>query len=133
MTLEEKANNIITFNNGLPGFESLKTYVLEDIDGSEPFKLLKSTEDENIGFVTIVPFDFKVDYEVKLTEAVINSLKIEVPEDVLILNTVTLNSDIKKITTNLKAPIIINLKNNLGYQMILDRENYSIKHPLIKE
>ena len=133
MTLEEKANNIITFNNGLPGFESLKTYVLEDIDGSEPFKLLKSTDDENIGFVTIVPFDFKVDYEVKLTEAVINSLKIEVPEDVLILNTVTLNSDIKKITTNLKAPIIINLKNNLGYQMILDRENYSIKHPLIKE
>jgi len=133
MTLEEKANNIITFNNGLPGFESLKTYVLEDIDGSEPFKLLKSTDDENIGFVTIVPFDFKVDYEVKLTEAVINSLKIEVPEDVLILNTVTLNSDIKKITTNLKAPIIINLKNNLGYQMILDRESYSIKHPLIKE
>ncbi len=133
MTAEKRDKNVITFNSGLPGFESLKTYVLEDIDGSEPFKLLKSTENENIGFVTIVPFDFKVDYEVKLTEAVINSLKIEVPEDVLILNTVTLNSDIKKITTNLKAPIIINLKNNLGYQMILDRENYSIKHPLIKE
>jgi len=133
MTLEEKANNIITFNNGLPGFESLKTFALEEIEGSEPFKTLKSTENENIGFVTIVPFDFKVDYEVKLTEAVINSLKIEAPEDVLILNTVTLNSDVKKITTNLKAPIIINLKNNLGYQMILDRENYSIKHPLIKE
>ncbi len=133
MTLEEKVNNIITFNNGLPGFESLKTFVLEEIEGSESFKTLKSTEDENIGFVTIVPFDFKVDYEVKLTEAVINSLKIEAPEDVLILNTVTLNSDVKKITTNLKAPIIINSKNNLGYQMILDRENYSIKHPLIKE
>jgi len=133
MTAEEKDKNVITFNNGLPGFESLKTFVLEDIKGSEPFKTLKSTEDENIGFVTIVPFDFKVDYEVKLTEAVINSLKIEAPEDVMILNTVTLNSDVKRITTNLKAPIIINSKNNLGYQMILDRENYSIKHPLIKE
>ncbi|WP_346913609.1 flagellar assembly protein FliW [Clostridium sp.] len=133
MTTEEKANNIITFNNGLPGFESLKTFVLEDIEGSEPFKMLKSTEDENIGFVTIVPFDFKVDYEVKLTEDVINSLKVEAPEDVLILNTVTLNSDVKRITTNLKAPIVINLRNNLGYQMILDRENYSIKHLLIKE
>jgi len=133
MAVEEKEKNIITFNNGLPGFESLKTFVLEEIEGSEPFKTLKSTEDVNIGFVTIVPFDFKVDYEVKLTEAVINSLKIEAPEDVLILNTVTLNSDVKNITTNLKAPIIINSKNNLGYQMILDRENYSIKHPLIKE
>lgn len=133
MAVEEKEKNIITFNNGLPGFENLKTYVLEDIEGSEPFKMLKATEDESVGFVTIVPFEFKGDYEVKLTEAVINSLKIEYPEDVLILNTVTLNSDIKKITTNLKAPIIINSKNNLGYQMILDRENYSIKHPLIKE
>ncbi len=133
MTAGKRDKNVITFNNGLPGFESLKTYVLEDIEGSEPFKILKSTEDENIGFVTIVPFDFKVDYQVKLTEAIINSLKVEAPEDVLILNTVTLNSDIKKITTNLKAPIIINSKNNLGYQMILDRENYSIKHPLIKE
>ncbi len=133
MAVEEKEKNIITFNNGLPGFENLKTYVLEDIEGSEPFKMLKATEDESVGFVTIVPFEFKGDYEVKLTEAVINSLKIEDPEDVLILNTVTLNSDIKKITTNLKAPIIINSKNNLGYQMILDRENYSIKHPLIKE
>lgn len=133
MTTEKRDKNVITFNNGLPGFESLKTFVLEEIEGSETFKTLKSTEDENIGFVTIFPFDFKVDYEVKLTEAVINSLKIEAPEDVLILNTVTLNSDVKKITTNLKAPIIINSKNNLGYQMILDRENYSIKHPLIKE
>lgn len=133
MTTEKKDKNVITFNNGLPGFENLKTYVLEDIEGSEPFKTLKSTEDESVGFVTIVPFEFKVDYEVKLRSDVINSLKIEDPEDVLILNTVTLNSDIKKITTNLKAPIIINSKNNLGYQMILDRENYSIKHPLIKE
>ncbi len=133
MTTEKKDKNVITFNNGLPGFENLKTYVLEDIEGSEPFKMLKATEDESVGFVTIVPFEFKVDYEVKLRSDVINSLKIEDPEDVLILNTVTLNSDIKKITTNLKAPIIINLKNNLGYQMILDRENYSIKHPLIKE
>ncbi len=133
MTTEKKDKNVITFNNGLPGFENLKTYVLEDIEGSEPFKMLKATEDESVGFVTIVPFEFKVDYEVKLRSDVINSLKIEDPEDVLILNTVTLNSDVKKITTNLKAPIIINSKNNLGYQMILDRENYSIKHPLIKE
>lgn len=133
MAAEEKEKKVITFNNGLPGFESLKTYVLEDIEGSEPFKMLKATEDESVGFVTIVPFEFKVDYEVKLRSDVINSLKIEDPEDVLILNTVTLNSDVKKITTNLKAPIIINSKNNLGYQMILDRENYSIKHPLIKE
>ena len=51
----------------------------------------------------------------------------------MVFNTVTLNSDPKKITTNLKAPIIINISNNLGEQIILDKEKYKIKHPLIKE
>ncbi len=128
-----KEDNIITFKSGIPGFEDLKMFSLEDLDGSEVFKLLTSVENEDVGFVTICPFDFMKEYEVKLSDSVVTELCIENPEDVLILNTVTLNSDVKKITTNLKAPIIINLKNNHGYQMILDRENYSIKHPLVKE
>ncbi|MEG1255993.1 flagellar assembly protein FliW [Clostridium sp.] len=141
MTLDKELNadrskddsNTITFTHGIPGFEEFKEFQLTDIEKDSPFKLLKSIEDDKIGFVTVMPFDFKQDYQVELTEGVIKDLKIDKEEDVLILNTVTLHSDVKKITTNLKAPIIINLKNNLGYQMILDRENYSIKHPLIKE
>ncbi|MEG0132543.1 MAG: flagellar assembly protein FliW [Clostridium sp.] len=124
---------IITFNRGIPGFEDLKEFKLTNVEADSPFKLLKSTDNESVGFVTVMPFDFKVDYEIELPEGVIKELKIDSEEDVLILNTVTLHSNVKKITTNLKAPIIINLKNNQGYQMILDRENYSIKHPLIKE
>lgn len=124
---------IITFEHGIPGFESFKDYILSDIEDTPPFKLLKAKEDENIAFVTIVPFDFKADYEVKLTNEVIDKLSIKSEEDVLILNTVTLNSDVKKITTNLRAPLIINLQNNKGYQMILDREDYKIKYPLLEE
>ncbi|MEG0307380.1 MAG: flagellar assembly protein FliW [Clostridium sp.] len=137
MTLDRSCGEIheqiITFNRGIPGFEDLKEFRLTNVEADSPFKILKSTENGNIGFVTVIPFDFNQDYEVELPESVIKELKIDSEEEVLILNTVTLHSDVKKITTNLMAPIVVNLKNNLGYQMILDRENYSIKHPLIKE
>lgn len=129
----DKDDLIINFNKGLPGFEDLKTFTLRNIEDTPPFKLLKSRENEDIAFVTIVPFDFKRDYEVKLTDAIITELQIEKEEDILVLNTVTLHSDVKKITTNLRAPIIINLKNNKGYQLILDREDYKIKQPLMEE
>jgi flagellar assembly factor FliW len=37
---------------------------------------------------------------------------------------------VEHITTNLKAPIIINIKQKLGEQIILDNDKYKIKHPL---
>ena len=43
------------------------------------------------------------------------------------------DSDIKKITANLKAPVVINVNENLGEQVIIDKEKYKIKHPLVKE
>jgi len=37
------------------------------------------------------------------------------------------------MTANLKAPIIINAKNNKGKQAILDNDEYLIKHPILEE
>ena len=40
---------------------------------------------------------------------------------------------IDEITANLKAPVVINVNENLGEQVIIDKEKYKIKHPLVKE
>ena len=58
-------------------------------------------------------------------------LEIKDPKDVMILTTVNLNSDLKKVTTNLKAPIVINSSNKFGQQIILDSLEFNIKQPLI--
>lgn len=125
--------DIITFNRGLLGFEELKKYFLVDLEGIEPFKLLHSLENEDVGMIVISPYDFFQDYEIELTEETVENLDIKSPEEVKIINTVTLNSDPKKITTNLQGPIIINISNNLGEQIIIDNSKYKIKEPLIKE
>ncbi|HBA02671.1 MAG TPA: flagellar assembly protein FliW [Clostridium sp.] len=125
--------DVIVFKHGLPGFENLNKFVLMELDEYFPFKVLHSVEDENVGMVTISPFHVMSNYKIELSSSVLKELDIDNEEEVLVLSTVTLSSQISKITTNLKAPIIINLKNNLGYQIILDEDKYSIKHPFNKE
>lgn len=128
--IEYNEENMVTFDKGIPGFEDLKQYILVDLKDYEPFKLLQSLEDEYIGMIVTSPYDFFKDYEVNLNEEVIKSLKIKKEEEVLVITTVTFNSNPKTITTNLQGPIVINISNNLGEQIILDNSKYKIKEPL---
>lgn len=130
--VEYKEEDVITFKKGLPGFESLRSFILIPVEENSIFTILHSIEEEDIGLVLVSPFEADANYEIKLHDDKVNELKIQSPSEVLILNTVTLNSDIKLITTNLKAPIIINIKEKLGEQIILDNDKYKIKHPLFK-
>lgn len=122
--------DIIVFEKGIPGFEQLKKFVIFPVEENEVFNILQSIEDESIGIVVVSPFSYIKNYEVDLSQEKLSELKIENHEDIVILNTVTLNSDISKITVNLKAPILINIKKKIGEQIILDNSSYDIKHLL---
>lgn len=129
--MEYQENDIITFSKGLPGFNQLKKFILIDLKEYEPFKLLQSLEDDEISLIATSPYEFFSEYEIKLSEETIKNLKINSPEQVMVITTVTLNSDVKKITTNLQGPIVINTSNNLGEQIILDNSKYKVKSPLM--
>lgn len=130
---EYEEKDIIEFRKGLPGFEKLKKFILFPAEENEVFSILHSIEDEELGIVVVSPFLFMKNYEFDLNEERTKELEVEGHEEVLVLNTVTLNSKIKDITINLKAPIVINIKKKLGEQIILDNPNYAIKHPLFSE
>ncbi len=125
--------NVITFNKGIPGFSDLKKFVIVDLEGYEPFKLLHSLENFEIALIVTSPYEFYDNYEIDLKEETINNLKIKEASEVKILSTITLNSDVKKITINLQGPIVINTSNKLGEQIILDDSKYKVKTPLVKE
>lgn len=129
---EYNESDIITFKKGLPGFEDLKRFILFSVEENELFNILHSIENDEIGLVITSPFSIMKDYEFKISDEKIEELKITAPEDVLVLNTVTLSNKTENITTNLKAPIIINIKEKLGEQLILDNDKYEIKHPVFK-
>lgn len=130
--IEYEEKNVITFKKGIPGFEGLKKFILFPVEDNEVFSILHSIEDKNIGLIVISPFNVVEDYEFKLDEEKTKELQIESYENVMVLNTVTLSTEVENITINLKAPIVINIKMKLGEQIILDNPKYSIKYPLSK-
>lgn len=120
----------ILFEKGIPGFESYNYFNVNAIEGNERFYNIVSKEDSNIGFVSISPFDIKKDYEIDLDDEFVKELDIKAERDVLVLCLITLGKTLKDSTANLKAPIIINIKNNRGKQLILQDDKYKIKEPL---
>jgi len=130
---EYSNEDIIVFKKGLPGFKELKNFIIFPLEKNKGFNILHSVEDIEVGLVLVSPFMILKDYEFKIPDSYIKGLVITKPEEVLVLTTVTLSSNIENITTNLKAPIIINIKEKLGEQLILDNDKYKIKEPLFKE
>lgn len=122
----------VIFNKGIPGFEELKEYKLNKVESNQLFWELISIEENNIGFISISPFEIDDKYEIDISDSVIRELKINKAESVMILNILTLGSNLKNTTVNLKAPIIINIHNGLGKQIILEGEKYKIKTPLLR-
>lgn len=131
--IEYEENDIIVFKKSILGFSDLNKFILFDLKDNAVFKVLHSLEDNSIGFIVINPFDFFKEYEFKLSDEVKKNIKIEDTNEVMVLNTITINNEVKKITTNLRAPIIVNINKSLGEQIVLETEKYKIKEPLVKE
>ena len=68
------------------------------------------------------------DYDIMIPQTAIDKLKIEKAEDVVVYSIVVVPEDIRKMTANLLGPIIINHKEKLGKQVILDDSRYTTKH-----
>ena len=120
----------ILFEKGIPGFENYRYFNVNIVEGNKKIYNIVSKEDSNIGFISISPFDIKKDYEIDLDDEFIKELDIKDEKDVLVLCLITLGKTLKDSTANLKAPIIINIKNNRGKQLILQDDKYKIKEPL---
>ena len=120
----------ILFEKGIPGFEDYKYFNVNVIKDNEKFYSIVSKEDDNIGFISISPFEIKNDYEIDLDDEFVKELDIKSEKDVLVLCLITLGKTLKDSTAHLKAPIIINIKNNRGKQLILQDDKYKIKEPL---
>lgn len=121
----------IIFKRGIPGFESLKSFKIDEIKDNEKFKVMSSL-DEEVSFVVVSPFDFYSEYELNLDNETMKDLEVKDSKDVLILNIITLGETLEKSTINLKAPIVININNNLAKQYIIQYDTYDTKHPLIR-
>jgi len=136
-TLEMEAENtsalgsetVVHLPAGLLGFESIKHYLLTRAEDG-PFYWLQAENDTTLSFLVISPFEAMPEYAPDIPNEDVRSLGIECPDDVLLLNVVTLRPN-GVSTVNLKGPIVVNRFSRIGKQVIIGNSTtYSVHHPL---
>ena len=118
---------VFNFPEGVPAFEDSKRFHIVMNDNVKPFIYLQSLDIESLGFVCIDPFLVNKDYLVSLPAKDMSILGLKDPGNAMVLCTVTVDADPKKITANLRAPMIINMVNSVGRQVILDEGDNDVK------
>ena len=130
--LNIEKENIITFEQGLLGFEELKQFAIIDLEECLPFEWLVSVEDPIVAFPILNPTLFFSDYKPSLSKDDLISLNIKKEKDVEMFCIVTLDKKPENVTLNLKGPILINMKNKMGKQVVLIEDYYSLSQQLIR-
>tara|TARA_Y100000768_G_scaffold387743_1_gene380097 strand:+ start:3626 stop:4189 length:564 start_codon:yes stop_codon:yes gene_type:complete len=131
--LQVNKEDIISFSEGLLGFESLSQFFIVDPGDATLILWLQSIENPETAFPIIEPKIFKPDYVAKLLPADMNSVSLDSISDAKIYSILTIPSDITKMSANLKAPIVINNAKKIARQIVLQDNKLSVKFEMYKE
>jgi flagellar assembly factor FliW len=132
-TQEINEMDIIHFAHGIPGFESYHKFAMSKYNDNLPFLVMQSVDKADLAFILIGLEEVIPGYSIDLNDEVAAELKLEKPEDAVIVAIVNIPDDLAKSTVNLAAPVIVNRKANLGKQVILNNPAYGLKYPLFAQ
>lgn len=125
-------SKVINFENGIFGFEDQKQFAVlyEGEAGDNPFCWLQSVQEPYVCLPMIDPLIWFPEYQPELADEEILKLG-ELDSEVISVYTVTVvPENIEEMTTNLRAPIVINLATKKGAQIVTDEEQYQIRENL---
>ncbi|NLJ73818.1 MAG: flagellar assembly protein FliW [Firmicutes bacterium] len=131
-SLDIKEEDIITFPRGILGFADYRQYVIvEQEEGF--FSFLQSVDEPGLAFVIMIPELVNLDYSVKLAPEEIELLQLKTPDDGRVYGIVTVPDNVAEMTVNLQAPLVINVKEKLGAQVIQMEGSYHTRHNVLAE
>ncbi|MDG0794569.1 flagellar assembly protein FliW [Cohnella ginsengisoli] len=128
--IEVEEKSLYLFEEGLPGFEESRRFILVNVEGNPSFNYLQSADQPDLVFVLADPFAFFSDYEFDLSDAMMRELALEGQNDVSVRVILNTRQGLKDATANLTAPLVFNTKKQLGKQIILGQSSYSTRHRL---
>ncbi|MGN0141574.1 MAG: flagellar assembly protein FliW [Roseburia sp.] len=124
-------DKIILLENGMIGLPEMRQFALifdkeKKKEKQKQIMWLQSMDDPETAFPVMQPELVKPDYAPSVSEELLRPLGEMADEDVFVLVTVTAAPKKEDTSVNLKAPVIINTRNNKGMQVIVE-DDYPIK------
>ena len=125
--------DVITFPEGMLGFSKINQYLLVERVDDALFLWLQALKKASVAFPLLEPQIFEHNYRVELADDDRRQLELDDFRHAKVFAIVTIPSDPTKMTANLKAPIVVNLKKRLAKQVILHQAEYPIRRAIYAE
>lgn len=129
--VEVDPEKVIDFPDGIVGFENCRRFMLaHEVDKGDPVSFtLQSLDDPSLAFPVIDPSVLGFNYELELNDEELAKLQNPALEDiavVLFLSKAEGEAGASGIRANVRAPILLNTKKQIGLQKVLVRMRQNV-------
>ena len=125
-------DKIVTLEKGIIGFPDLQKFTLiYDLDKGDKalIKWFQSLDEPQFALPVIDPSVILPDYAPSINDELLEPLGELNDDNLLILVTIKVPGDVKQMTVNLRAPLIINADTLKGGQLITEDDN-DVRFPI---
>jgi flagellar assembly factor FliW len=129
--VEYEAEDILKFAGGLFGFEDEKEFLLLPFEGSgENLLCLQSVQTQGLAFVAVNPLSLCPNYDPVLQADELKALGVTHSHDLAYYALCAVKNPVSQSTVNLKCPVVVNPLTRQAQQVILESDQYQMRHPL---
>jgi flagellar assembly factor FliW len=129
-TLTVPDTALLEFPRGLPGFEQYTRFALIEDPYYAPFGWLQALDDPYVKFLVVPPAAIVPDYQPRLHDQDLSALELADPALADLLCILVVPGDVRAMTANLRAPIVLNRRRQRAQQVILTDDRYPLRHPV---
>ena len=123
------ARDLITFPDGVPGYEGRRQFVLLEIPDLAPLRVLHAVDAPEPCFLVLDPTSVLAGFRCEITAA--DRLRLEATdESVLLWLAIVTVSEGGEASANLRAPIVVNPERMIGRQVMPNGCVYPLQHAL---
>lgn len=134
-TLPYSESAVFQFPHGIPGFEEHKRFVLIEVAERAPLVFLQSMAQANLCFAAFPIQTVDRQYQLAIAPEELEDLELDpgrqpaLGVDVTVLALISWHGQ-SRVTANLMAPVVLNLKTRSGLQAIRRDARYSHEHAI---
>ena len=131
--IDIEESKIIHFQGGIVGFPDLTDFAIihdAEKDGENPIRWMQSMQEPNFAMPVMDPLAVCPDYNPTVEDEMLKPIGELNPDSILVLVTLTVPQDVKKMSVNLQEPFIINADERQAIQLIVDPDRYEVRFPI---
>ena len=126
-TVEVPPDEVITFPNGLFGFEEERSFLLLPFAGSDGNMLcLQSAATPSLAFIAMNPFSLHPSYQPLLSSEELREMEVKDSHALCYYVLCVVREPVQESTLNFKCPVVVNPDSRRAIQVILESDAYHI-------